>query len=137
MFIEYRSLSWWYWLVIAVFLTAGMSGWAFGFLSAIGLAALQLIHFAISKRSITAFPFQVRLGYLLVLLLFFALPENLGWLFWLPTIGTWATALFGYCMMARIVSLLPWNRKEAFSLGFLKRAFLSAPTRGNILFPSA
>jgi hypothetical protein len=36
-------------------------------------------------------------------------------------------------MMARVVSLLPWNRNEAFSFGLLKRTFLSAPVRGNIL----
>lgn len=135
--IEYRALSWWYWLSIVLFLSAGVSGWATGFLFAIGIAGFQVIHFVIRKRSIFAFPVQVRLGFLLVLLLFFALPENLRWLYWLPTIGTWTTVLFGYCPMARIVSLLPWNRKEAFSLNLLKQTFLSAPVRGNILFPSA
>lgn len=135
--IEYRSPGWWYWLVIVAFLSAGVSGWADGFLFAIGFSALQLMHFTLRERSIAAFPPQVRLGYLMMLLLFFSLPENFLWLFWLPTIGTWATVLFGYCSMARIVSLLPWNRKEAFSLGLLKRTFLSAPVRGNILFPSA
>jgi hypothetical protein len=135
--IEYRALSWWYWLAIVACLSAGVSGWPAGFLSAIGLAVLQLVHFSLRERSIAAFPVQVRLGFLLALLLFIALPERLHWLFWLPTIGTWAAVLFGYCPMARIVSLLPWNRQEAFSLGLLKRTFISAPVRGNILFPTA
>jgi hypothetical protein len=135
--IEYRALSWWYWLAIVACLTAGVSGWPTGFLFAIGLAALQLVHFIVRERSIAAFPIQVRLGFLLALLLFISLPETLHWLFWLPTIGTWTTVLFGYCPMARIVSLLPWNRREAFSLGLFKRTFISAPVRGSILFPTA
>lgn len=111
--IEYRAVSWWYWLVTVGVLTAGVSGWSTGFVLAIGLTVFQLVHFTIREHSITAFPIQVRLGYLLLLLI--ALPENLRLIYWIPTIGTWAQVLFGYCMMARMVSLLPWNREEAFS----------------------
>lgn len=129
--LETRALSWWYWLVTVVLLTAGLSGRPEAFLLAIGLTVFQLIHFMIRERSITAFPIQVRFGYLLLLLI--AMPEKLQLIYWIPTIGTWAQVLFGYCAMARTVSLLPWNRKEAFSFDFLKRTFLSAPVRGNIL----
>ena len=129
--IEYRAVSWWYWLVTVGFLTAGVSGWPTAFLVAIGLTVFQLMHFIIRAHSIAAFPVQVRLGYLLLLLV--ALPENLRLIYWIPTIGTWAQVLLGYCAMARMVSLLPWNREEAFSLGLLKRTFLAAPVRGNIL----
>ena len=127
----YRSISWWYWLVTVGFLTVGVSGWPMGFLLAIGLTVFQLIHFTVRERSFTSFPIQVRLGYLLLLLI--ALPENLQLIYWIPMIGTWAQVLFGYCTMARTVSCLPWNRKEAFSFALLKRTFLSAPVRGNIL----
>jgi hypothetical protein len=129
--LEYRSISWWYWLVTVGFLTAGVSGWPTGFLLAIGLTVFQLIHFTIRERSFTSFPIQVRLGYLLLLLV--AFPENLQLIYWIPMIGTWAQVLFGYCTMARCVSLLPWNRKETFSSALLKQTFLSAPARGNIL----
>lgn len=129
--LEYRSISWWYWLVTVGLLTAGVSGWPAGFLLAIGLTVLQSIHFIIRERSISTFPVQVRFAYLLLLLI--ALPENLQLIYWIPMIGTWAQVLFGYCTMARTVSLLPWNRKEAFSFALLKRTFLSAPVRGNIL----
>ena len=54
-------------------------------------------------------------------------------LYWVPVIGTWAQIFFGYCTMARLVSLLPWNRKEPFSFELVKRTFLSVPVRGNIL----
>lgn len=129
--LEYRALSWWYWLATVGFLTAGVSGWPMGFLLAIGLTVFQLIHFSIRERSITAFPIQVRVGYLLLLLV--AFPEKLHLIYWIPTIGTWAQILFGYCTMARLVSLLPWNRKEGFSFSLLKRTFLCPPVAGNIL----
>lgn len=129
--LEYRSISWWYWLVTVGFLTAGVSGWPTGFLLAIGLTLFQLIHFSIREHSITAFPLQVRLGYLLLLLI--ALPEKLQLFYWILTIATWARVLFGYCTMARMVSLLPWNRKGEFSFALVKQTFFSAPVRGNIL----
>ena len=129
--IEYRDIGWWYWLATVCLLTAGLAGWSDGFLYAIGLTVFQLIHFIAREKSLTAFPVQVRIGYLLLLLI--ALPEPLQWIFWIPTIGTWAQIIFGYCTMARLVSTLPWNRKEAFSLTFLSRTFFSRPVRGNIL----
>jgi hypothetical protein len=129
--LDYRALSWWYWLLSACLLTAGMSGWTMGFALAIGLTVIQLAHFAIRERSLVSFPMQVRLGYLVLLLI--ALPERMQWLYWLPLLGTWAQILFGYCLMARMVSLLPWNRKQPFSFMLLKQTFMSAPVRGNIL----
>ncbi len=129
--IEYEDVGWWYWLVTVCLLTAGLAGWSEGFLYAIGLTVFQLIHFIIREKSLTAFPVQVRIGYLLLLVI--ALPEPLQWIFWIPTIGTWAQIIFGYCTMARLVSTLPWNRKEAFTLALLTRTFISRPVRGNIL----
>lgn len=129
--LEFTTIRWWYWLATVVLLTGGVSGWSRGFLLAIGLTVLQAIHFAIRERSMSAFPVQVRVAYLLLLLV--ALPERLQLIYWLPLIGTWVQVLFGYCTMARTVSLLPWNRSEAFSLGLLRRTFLSPPVRGSIL----
>lgn len=129
--IEYRSVSWWYWLATVLLLSAGVLGWSEGFVFAIGLTLIQLAHFIVRERSVRVFPVQVRIGYLLLLLI--ALPEPMHWLYWVPTVGTWAQVLFGYCAMARMVSLLPWNRQEGLSFGLVGRTFLSAPVRGNIL----
>ncbi|TDX99641.1 hypothetical protein [Thiohalophilus thiocyanatoxydans] len=129
--LEYRTLSWWYWLVTVGFLSAGVLGWTPGFYVAIGITVFQLIHFLLRERSLAAFPVQVRLGYLLLLLI--ALPAPLQLIYWIPTLGTWAQILFGYCTMARLVSLLPWNRSEPFSADLLRRTFFSPPVRGNIL----
>ena len=88
------------------------------------------IHFAFEKNDITAFPVQVRFWYLLLLLV--ALPEPLRLIYWIPMIGTWAQVVFGYCAMARFVSLSPWNRDEQFSSALLKKTFLSRPIRGSV-----
>jgi hypothetical protein len=128
--IEYKDIGWWYWLVSACLLTLGVSGNPTGFILAIGLTVFQLIHFLIRERSIKSFPVQVRIGYLLLLLV--ALPKPLQLIYWIPTIGTWAQIIFGYCAMARYVSLLPWNRSEKFSLGLLNKTFFSRPVRGSV-----
>lgn len=128
--IDYKELSWWYWLATACFLTAGVFGFPLGFILAIALTVIQLIHYLIRERNIAAFPVQVRAWYLALLLI--ALPEILNPIYWLPTVGTWALVLFGYCGMARFVSLLPWNRESAFSWALLKRTLLSPPVRGSI-----
>ena len=135
--IDYRELSWWYWLVTACLLTAGVAGHALGFTLAIGVTIFQLVHFAVRARSVTVFPVQVRFWYLVLLLV--ALPEPLQVIYWVPTVGTWAQLMFGYCAMARCVSLLPWNRSEPFSAGLVMRTFLARPVRGNIMqgLPSA
>jgi hypothetical protein len=38
--------------------------------------------------------------------------------------------LFGYCLMARVLSLRPWNRTERLCLNLLRRTFLTAPVVG-------
>ena len=129
--IDYKRLSWWYWLVTACLLTAGVAGYPSGFASAIGFTVFQLIHFTLREHNVTAFPVEVRFWYLILLLV--AFPEPLRIIYWVPTIGTWAQLIFGYCAMARCVSLLPWNRHESLSVDLLARTYFSRPVRGNIM----
>jgi hypothetical protein len=129
--IDYKELSWWYWLVTACFLTAGVAGYPIGFSLAIALTMVQLIHFTIREGSVAAFPVQVRFWYLVLLLV--AFPEPMRIIYWIPTVGTWAQLIFGYCTMARCVSLLPWNRREPFSLDLMTRTFFSRPVPGNFM----
>jgi hypothetical protein len=128
--IEYKDVGWWYWLVTGGLLTFGVSGNQIGFALAIGLTIIQLIHFVFRERNIIAFPIQVRFWYLMLLLV--AWLEPLQWIYWVPAIGTWAQVIFGYCTMARCVSLLPWNRSGQLSLDLLAKTFLSRPVLGSI-----
>ena len=128
--IEYKDIGWWYWLMTAILLTFGVFINELGFILAIGLTCIQLLHYVIREASIKAFPVQVRFWYLMLLLLSF--PGIMQWLYWIPFIGTWAQIIFGYCAMARLVSLWPWNRNEDFTLKLLIKTFFSRPVRGSV-----
>lgn len=128
---DLHKVSWWYWLATAALLSWGLTGNSTGFVLAIGLTVIQLIHFILRERRLNAFPVQLRMGYLMLLVL--ALPPSMQWLYWLPGIGTWAQVLFGYCLLARTLTLLPWNRSVPLSTSLLRRTFLARPVRGSIL----
>lgn len=129
--ILYREISWWYWAVTSVLLIVGLAGRFEAFYLAIGLSAFQVVHFRLREGSFAAFPVQVRVAYTGILLL--ALWPPLHWLFWVPAIGTPAQVLFCYCTLARLLSLLPWNRREPLSWRLVWRTFVSRPVKGNIL----
>ena len=127
---EFKDTGWWFWLITVLFLSAGVYGLQIGFLLAIGFTVFQLVYFSIKLKSLTAFPVQVRAFYLILLII--SLPESLQWLYWIPTVGTWAQVFVGYCLMARCVSLLPWNRTEKFSIELFNKTIFSRPVRGTV-----
>lgn len=129
--IQHRELSWRYWALTLALLVVGLTGRADGFYLAVALSVVQTIHFRLREGRFSAFPVQVRSTYTVMLAVFLWPPIHV--LFWVPAIGTATMVFFGYCPLARILSLMPWNRREAFSLGLLRRTFLSAPIRGNVL----
>lgn len=127
---RHRTLTWWYWLFTLGALAAGLAGWAEGLAMAIALTVLQAVHFAWRARSATAFPVQVRVAYLGLLLLGAWAP--LEPLHLLLLAGTATLLAVDYCPLARILSLLPWNRKGPLTLARLRAAFLSPPVHGSI-----
>jgi hypothetical protein len=129
--IDYTQRGWWYWLLTACLLTAGVAGYPLGFDLAIALTVVHLIDYIMREQSLSAFTVQVRLAVLLYLLLSY--PAPLQFLFWLPVVGIWARTLFGYCLLARTLSLMPWNRRVPFTGARLFRTFFSRPVRGNIM----
>ena len=129
--IFFNEITWWYWAVTDVLLWIGLGIHPNAFYAAATLSFIQLIHFALRERSMTAFPVQVRLAYAAIFLL--ALWPPLRWLFWWPAVGTLALVLFGYCFLARCLSLLPWNRRQPLSWRLVRRTFLAKPVKGNIL----
>lgn len=129
--ILYKELSWWYWAVTAVLLVVGLTGRVEAFYAATALSAIQTMHYRLTEGSFSAFPVQVRLVYTALLAEFLWPPLRI--LYWLPALGTIALVVFGYCPLARCLSLLPWNRTEDFSLDLVKRTFLAAPVKGNIM----
>ncbi len=123
-----REFTWWVWLATAVLLVIGLAGYPAAFLAAIGLTVAQTLLFIVRERSFRPSPVQTRLAYAALLVICFV--PSLRWLYWLPTIGTFALVLYGYCLMARFLSLLPWNRTEKITLSLLRHTFLSPPALG-------
>lgn len=124
-------LVWWYWALTTILLVGVLAGNSQCLQAVIALNIVQVIHFAIREKSLTAFPVQVRITYLGML--FVAQAPYMVWIFWWQLVGTSAMVLFGYCFLARLLSLLPWNRTEPYSVENLKRTFLSPPQKGNVL----
>ena len=118
-----HDLAWWYWLTTVGLLASGLLGWANGIPLAIFLCAVQVIHFGWRTCGITALPVQVRVTYLLLLAL--GLWTPLQWIHLVQVIGTSARVLVGYCLLARILSLAPWNRVELLSASLVRHTFLS------------
>jgi hypothetical protein len=119
--------TWWTWLITALCLACGLAGYPAGFTGAIVISVAQTLWFLQRHRALAAFPVQIRIAYTALLLV--CLVPLMRWLFWLPTLGTFALVLFGYCLMARVLSLMPWNRSERLSSRFVARAFLTPPSR--------
>lgn len=119
--------TWWIWVATIALLIIGLAWFPYGVIAAIALTALQLMIVLARERSLTAFPAQLRLTYALILLVSY--PPGMRWRYWLPTLETLALILFGYCFLARVLSLLPWHREERLSNELLYRTFFSAPDR--------
>jgi len=120
-----------YWAVTTILLAGIVSGCDYCLPAVIGLNIVQVIHFIYRERSLIAFPVQVRVTYLGLLCL--AQAPFMFWIFWWQLIGTAAMVLFQYCFLARVMSLMPWNKREPWSMSLVKRTFFSAPVTGNIL----
>jgi hypothetical protein len=127
----YNDIVWRYWAATTILLVGVVCGNTLSLEAVIVLNAIQVIHFIYREKSLTAFPIQVRLTYLGML--FLAQAPYMGWIFWWQLIGTGAIVIFEYCFLARFLSLLPWNKQEGYSLEMVKRTFLAAPVKGNIL----
>lgn len=126
-----QNINWLYWAVTDVLLIAAVLGWAPGLPAVIGLNAIQAIHFMLRERSMSSFPVQVRVSYLALLLAGQWAP--LYFIYFIQIVGTTAMVLFDYCPLARMLSLMPWNRREPFSFDLLKRTVFNPPVPGNIL----
>jgi hypothetical protein len=130
-FILWGDWTWWAWTVTAILLAIGLAGHTSAFVAAMALTASQAIVMLLRERSVTAFAVQLRIAYLLLLGVCFV--PQMRWLYWLPTVGTFALVIFGYCLLARVLYLLPWNRQEALSLGLLRDTFASRPDLSRVV----
>jgi hypothetical protein len=120
------DLGWWYWLMTVGVLAADLLGWSLGLYLAMALCVVQIVHVIRLTGEMTAFPVQVRVAYLA--LLFAGLWPPLWWVHWVQLVGTSVRVTVGYCFLARVLSLLSWNRRQPLSRDLLARTFLSGQT---------
>lgn len=120
-----KNPAWLVWLATVILLACGLAGSTPGFVGAIALSFAQTVFFLLKHPSLRTMSVQIRFAFTLLLLV--CLIPGLRWLYWLPTLGTSAMLVFGYCPMARFLSLLPWNRREPLTAGLIGRTFFSAP----------
>jgi hypothetical protein len=126
-----RDRDWRYWLATDVLLIGGLAGWPWGMLPVIGLTIVQGTQHLAREQRVTAFPVQVRLGYLLLLLA--GLYPPLAFIHWIQLAGTTAVVTVGYCPLARLLALMPWNRDCPLTLQYVRRTIFSPPVAGSIL----
>ena len=118
-----HDLGWWYWFLTVGLLGAGLIGRPAGIFLAIVLCVVQILHVIWLTQDLTALPVQVRVGYLAILIV--GLWGPLQWIHWILLAGNAARVLIGYCLLARILSLAPWNLWQPLSLALIRRTFLS------------
>lgn len=110
---DVRSFEWWFWPVTLVFLISGMGGWKPGFNVVITVSAVQVVYFTWVKRSLVAFPTQVRIVFFVFTIIGLFDP-TLIW-YGLMTVATTMVAFFDRCLIARVLVHMPWNRSVKLS----------------------
>jgi hypothetical protein len=128
---RFGSIGWWYWLGLVALLAGAIAESSLALALALALGAVQSIHFAVRERSLTAFRVQVKLVYLGLLVA--GLWPPLVALHPAMLAGTTVRVAFDYCLLARTLSLMPWNRRQPLTLALVWRTYATPPVKGSIL----
>ena len=124
-----RKILWILWFITWLGLLAGFFNREFYEYVVFFSAAHAVFVLVLLQFNAAAFPAQVRIAYFLWVAVGTYVPY-MTILMYITTIGL-ATNLFaGYCPLARMLCLLPWNRKEPFSLSLVMSVFLTPPVAG-------
>ncbi|MCU7932095.1 MAG: hypothetical protein KZQ90_14935 [Candidatus Thiodiazotropha sp. (ex Codakia rugifera)] len=120
-----------YWLLTNIFLAAGLLISPYVLYLAMGVTIVHSVHFLILQPGIILFPMQIRIGYLVLLTL--GQVAFLGWIHWIQLLGTTALLTTGYCPLARVLSLAPWNRIRPLSWNLFVTTIFTPPVSGSIV----
>jgi len=106
---DVKTIDWWFWAVTLFLIITALAGWRPGYYLVMAISAVQVVYFTWTKRSLVAFPTQVRIFYFLITL--FGLIQLLRVPFFIVLlIGTFMVTFFDRCTLARILLYMPWNR---------------------------
>jgi len=127
----FRDLSWWHWTLTVPLLGAQLAGRSWGAPAAIALCIAVGVLFWVRIRRIQPYPVQVRIAYLGLLLT--GLLPGMQWVHGVQFVGTAARALVGYCLLIRLLKLLPFNRHEPLTARFVWQILMRDPCVGGLL----
>ena len=127
----FQDVSWWHWALAVPLLAAHLMGVE----GALGIACVLCVvsggYFFSIVRAWRPYPVQLRLAYL-AMLVGGTLPFG-EWLHWLQLVGTTAMVTVGYCLLARVLNLLSWNRSEPLTWALVKRSLFRDPCVGGLV----
>lgn len=124
-----KAVIWSLWFLTWIGLLAGLVDRTFYEVVVAFSAAHAFLILSLHGFQVSAFPVQVRIGYVLWVAIGTHVPY-MTVLMYITTLGLIGNLLFRYCPLARMLYLLPWNREENFSFGMVVRVFLSPPVNG-------
>lgn len=119
-----------YWQATAALLAAHFGGWGAALPCALALTLAHALHFHAARRTWRALDVQVRWFYLMLLVLG-TLPA-MAWLHAAQFAGLLLLLVGDYCLAARLLVLLPWNRTQPLTPGLVRWVLLSPPRPGSI-----
>jgi hypothetical protein len=119
------STSRWLWFVTGGALVSYLAGLHAGIVFAATLTAARLFHQVLRVRNGGSLPMQIRALALTVMIL--GSRPGLHVLLYLQLAGITLLVGFDYCMAARLLSLLPWNRERSLTGALLRATFLTPP----------
>jgi hypothetical protein len=122
-----------YWQLTALLLAAHFAGWTPALAAAIALTAVHALHEVAWHRSLRPLSAQVPVLYV-AMLAAGALVPPLGWLHLVQFAGLCVRLCSDYCLAARLLVLMPWNRAAPLSLALLRRVLLAPPVNGSVLW---
>ena len=128
---KFASFAWWIWAILAGLMLWGLTGQMLAREAAMALAVLQAIGYLLVYRSVRHFPTQLRIAYALWMAAG-SMPA-LSIMYWILAAGTTARVLTGYCAMARLLLLLPWNRSVPLTRRRIRIIAFHPPIEGSVL----
>ena len=124
-----KTMIWGLWFITWLGLVGGLFDRIFFEYVVIFSALHAALFLLLNGFRIRPFPVQVRIAYLIWVAAGTYVP-HLVFLMYITLVGLATNVFLGYCPLARMMCLMPWNRKEKFSLSLLGRVFFSPPMSG-------
>jgi hypothetical protein len=119
-----------YWQLTALLLAVHFVHGGPALALAIALNVLQVVHVTLRRRGVRALDAQVRVAYLALLVLGTA--PGLWPIHVVQFVGVNALLVADYCLLARLLTLLPWNRPRPLSIALVRDVLLTPPAPGPI-----